>query len=174
MLLTYARLVLAGLLWVSTGAKCRDIVSFRSSVRALTGFSDRLVRLVVPALLLLEATMFVLVLLPSAATILSTFVLAAVMFAVYTAVLARAVLTGASVDCNCFGATGFTVGLPELLRNTLLLSGCVIAAVLSAGRSRTLVMSADTVGLVGLAVATVIVSASYRVVFGVLRRPLRR
>ena len=121
----YARAACAALIAVvfaaSTVSKLRDFRGFARSVPALAPVPRRLVVPVSAAVVIGEAVIVVLVLVPMSTR--TGFVLASVLLLGFTAAIAAAMRRGQRAPCRCFGASDLPIGPVHLVRNAVL--GCV-------------------------------------------------
>ena len=113
-----------------TGSR-KSYTRFAESLADLTWVPRPLRRAVAPSIVLAEAAVVVLAVVPATAVI--GLSLALLVLASFTFAIAHALHEGTALRCNCFGRDAGAMGLPHLLRNLLLfgaaVAGCVTAAI---------------------------------------------
>lgn len=119
----YARVACATLVGVvfvaSAVSKVRDFGGFARSLPALVPVARRLVRPLAAVVLVAEAAVPVLLVVPPATSY--GFAVGGVLFAAFTAAIAVALRHGRLAPCRCFGASSAPIGPRHLARNGALL-----------------------------------------------------
>ncbi|MEV6522568.1 MauE/DoxX family redox-associated membrane protein [Longispora sp. NPDC051575] len=112
--------------------------AFVRSVRRMRLFPPALVAPVAAVVVVAEAAIVVLVAVPTVATALAGFAVAAGLLLAFAGGIALTVRRGTSTTCRCFGASTVPLGPAHVVRNLLLVAVAVVggAAVLSGGSLR--------------------------------------
>jgi len=113
-------------------ARRGGIGRFTDSVRGMRILPERLARPVALAVIAGEASVCVLLTVPSRRTALPGLALATALLAVFTVAIALAVRRGVRAPCQCFGASTTPLGARHLVRNVLLVAAAVTGAAGSA------------------------------------------
>ncbi|MEV4166997.1 MauE/DoxX family redox-associated membrane protein [Nonomuraea dietziae] len=116
---------------VTAVSKVRDFDAFRRSLPALVPVPHRAVRPLAVAVVLLEALVPVLVLVP--ATTSYGLGLAGLMLVAFTVAIAVALARGQHAPCRCFGASATPLGARHLVRNSLLVIAAALGVLLPDG-----------------------------------------
>lgn len=109
------------------GRSRASFVAFAASVRDLTARPRRVSHSLAVSVIVAEATVALLVVVPGLHT--AGFVLALILLAAFTAALVRALLRGERPSCRCFGSASAQIGLRTVVRNLLLGAAAVTGAV---------------------------------------------
>jgi hypothetical protein len=123
----FARLLIAGILAFSAGAKLRRIEGFAVTVRDLLGLPLSAARVAAWLVIAGELTAAALALGPASAVV--GLSLAAGLLACFAAVAIRAAQRQVGVPCRCFGAPAGTLGIPHAVRNGALVAVAALGVV---------------------------------------------
>ena len=147
-LLLGARLGVAALFAVAAVAKLADPAATRGALQAfgVPAWSARPGALLLPAVELAVA-----VLLVPGATARVGAIAALALLVVFSAVLARELVRGTAVGCNCFGALSSPRASRALVRNAVLAGAMAAVAVLGHGQAAAVPVAAAAVAAVALA-----------------------
>jgi hypothetical protein len=112
---------------VSAVSKLRGYREFRKSLPALAPVRPGLLRPLAVVVVVSEATVPILLLIPSAMSY--GFWLSCGLLCAFSAAIAAALRRGRRVPCRCFGASSTPLGAGHLVRNTIILITAVMGVV---------------------------------------------
>lgn len=144
-----------------------SFAAFADAVVVLGRVPVRRAGAVAKAIVALEAATALLLLIPPLRS--TGLLLATVLLAAFTTVVARALRLRAPVSCRCFGGSAGPVGPPQLTRNALLLLGVLGAAPGALDPGHLVWQAQFTAWLSGAVAALVLVTAEELI--ALLRRP---